>query len=92
MSVLEELTLEISSRVKDDRILTKTSWGNGGAISDDVLNFSLQHYSDLIVLTSSLDVTNKPHFIGPNVQKIVRAAKVPVLCVKKTGVFVGAAV
>jgi nucleotide-binding universal stress UspA family protein len=92
VTVLEELTMEISSRVKDDKIITKTAWGAGGGISEDVLNYSLQNNSDLIVVTSSLDVANKPHFIGPNVQKIIHGAKVPVLHIKRVAVHTSAAV
>lgn len=83
VSVLENLTMEISARVKEDRIITRTAWSAGGSIAEDVLSHSVQDHADLIVLSSSLDVTNKPNFIGPNVQKVINNSRVPVLHVRK---------
>ena len=86
MNLLEELTLEISSRIKEDRVITKTAWGSGSGIAEDVLSYAGQNNADLIILTTSLDVSNKPYFIGPNAQKIMSNAKMPVLSIRKIAV------
>jgi nucleotide-binding universal stress UspA family protein len=82
-NVLDEITLEISKKIREDKVIAKTSWGNGNGIAEDVLSYSGEHNPDLIVVTSSLDVTNKPHFVGPNAQKIISNAKMPVLSIRK---------
>lgn len=82
-NTLEEITMEISARIKEDRIIAKTAWGNGNGISEDVISYAGQYHPDLLVVTSSLDVTNKPHFVGPNAQKIINYSKVPVLSIRK---------
>jgi nucleotide-binding universal stress UspA family protein len=39
--------------------------------------------TDLIVISSTVDVANKPFFIGPISQRIINHARMPVLCVFK---------
>lgn len=89
-NVLDEIALEISKKIREDKIIAKTLWGNGNGIAEDVLSYSGEHNPDLLVVTSSLDVTNKPHFVGPNAQKIISHAKMPVLSIRKFSVPVTA--
>jgi hypothetical protein len=88
-NTLDEITMEISARIKEDRVIAKTSWGNGFGIAEDVLSYMGEHNPDLVVVTSSLDVTNKPHFIGPNAQKIINHSKTLLLSIKKVPVPAG---
>jgi nucleotide-binding universal stress UspA family protein len=84
--VLEKIIDEIKDKLEIDRIKPRASWSNGNIISEDVLEFAQQNNSDLIVVTSVLDVTIKPNFIGPHSQKIINCSKVPVLSIKKVPV------
>lgn len=82
-NLLDEITLEITKKIQDDKITAKTAWGNGYGIAEDVIAYAGQSNPDLLVVTSSLDVTNKLHFVGPNAQKIISHSKVPVLSIRK---------
>jgi nucleotide-binding universal stress UspA family protein len=85
-SVLDKILDEISLQLQQDNIIGRTSWGNGDAISQDVLEYIHTHLPDLVVLTSVLDVTTKPNFVGPHAQKIMHGSKVPVLSIKRIAV------
>ena len=82
-NLLDESTLEFSSMFSEDKVNIKATWGNGNGIAEDVLMHSNKYNPDLLIITSSLDVTNKPQFVGPNAQKIISSAKVPVLSNRK---------
>lgn len=79
----EEITREALERMHEDNVRSKTFWKDSYAISDDVLIHAQQESSDLIVVTAALDVTHKPFFVGPNVQKIISHSRVPVLSIRK---------
>lgn len=81
--ILNTIVEEIRKLLEKDRVQTKVSWGEGGTIADDILRFAMQRKPDLIIVTSAIDGTSKPRFIGPYTQKIIHCAKVPVLSIKK---------
>ena len=83
---IDDITAEIKEKIQADKVKLKSTWGDGNSIAEDVLHNSLQNSSDLLVITSALDVTNKPFFIGPNVQKIINHSKVPLLSIRKVPV------
>jgi nucleotide-binding universal stress UspA family protein len=85
--VIDDITAEIKEKIQADKVKLKSTWGDGNSIAEDVLHNSLQNSSDLLVITSALDVTNKPFFIGPNVQKIINHSKVPILSIRKVPVL-----
>ena len=82
-NVLDKILDEIRNRLVEDRIRVNINWNNTIAITDDILEFSQANNSDLIIVTSVLDITTKPGFIGPHSQKIINCSKVPVLNIKK---------
>ena len=84
--VLESIVDEIRDQLDDKKVKPRVSWSKGHGIAEDVLHFSMQEKNDLIIISSALDVTNKPQFIGPYTQKIINMAKIPVLTIKKIGV------
>ncbi len=84
--VLESIVDEIRDQLEMTKVRSKVNWSKGTGIADDVLLFSLEEKNDLIIISSALDVTNKQQFIGPHTQKILNAAKVPILTIKKLGV------
>jgi len=84
--VLEKIVEEIGRQIEADGVDVNTAWGGGEGISEDVLHHAQQSLNDLIVVTSLLDVANKPGFIGPHTQKIIHSARIPVLSTKGVGV------
>ena len=85
-SALDKIIDEIKHQLDLDRVKTAATWNSGNSIADDVLLETQQTNSDLVVVTSILDVTTKPNFIGPHTQKILHCSKVPVLSIKKINV------
>jgi nucleotide-binding universal stress UspA family protein len=88
-NVLDKIVQEIKDQLDADKIKPSISWGAGRTVADDVLSFAHQDNSDLIIITSVLDVTTKPKFVGPHTQKIINCAKAPILSIKKAGVVAG---
>jgi nucleotide-binding universal stress UspA family protein len=84
-SVLNKIISEISGQLDKDQVRAITAWGNGNTISDQILDYAQMNHTDLIAITSGLDVTTKPNFIGPHAQRIINCAKVPVISIKKIG-------
>ena len=82
-SLLDKIIDEIKEQLELDKVRTVTGWNSGGSIADDVLLEAQQTNAELLVLTSVLDVTTKPNFIGPHTQKILHYSKLPVLSIKK---------
>ena len=85
-NVLEKIIEEVRDRIDFEKVSARAVWGNGISIADDVLSYAHQNNPEMIVVTSGLDVTTKPNFIGPHTQRIVNCSKVPVLVIKKIGV------
>lgn len=84
--LLDRIIEEIREQLDKDKVKVTTSWGQGSSISTDVLHYSQLNNSDLIVLTSVLDISVKPHFIGPHIQRLIHCSRVPILSIKKFGV------
>ena len=87
-NVLDKIVHEIKDQLEADKVRAQISWGAGHTVADDVLFYAYQNNPDLIVITSVLDVTTKPRFVGPHTQKIINCAKTPVLSIKKASVNV----
>jgi nucleotide-binding universal stress UspA family protein len=85
-NVLDKIIDEIKDKLEMDNVKANAIWNSGNSIADDVLTQSQQTAAELIVITSVLDVTTKPNFIGPHTQKILHCSKVPVLNIKKLSV------
>lgn len=85
-SVLDTLLNEIKDELNNDKVKAKNSWTSGISIADDILKYAQKTNPDLIVVTSSLDVTSKPKYIGPHAQKIIHCSKFPVLSIKKVNI------
>jgi nucleotide-binding universal stress UspA family protein len=85
-SVLETIVGEIREQLKKDQVVAKPSWSEGNSIADEILKYSTKTSPDLVVVTSALDLTSKPKYIGPHAQKIIHSSKVPILSIKKLSV------
>ena len=86
--VLEEIVREIGDELSADGIQARHAWSSGNSIAEDVLEQAATSRTDMVVVTSALDVSSKQYFIGPNAQKIIGNAKVPVLSIRKVNVAI----
>jgi nucleotide-binding universal stress UspA family protein len=84
--VLEDLVHEIRHKLEEDKVQSIVRNSRGKNIAEDVLDTCSTINADMVVITSSVDVTSKQFFVGPNTQRIISHAKVPVLCVRRLGV------
>ena len=84
--ILEKIISEVGDQLENDKVQVVGSWSAGNTIADDVLRLTQQNSSDLIVISSMLDATSKPYFLGPHTQKIIHCSKIPLLSIKKIGV------
>ena len=82
-SVLGSIINEISNQLKEDQVTVKPLWNEGPGIAEEVVKYTSTSSPDLVVITSVLDVTSKPKYIGPHTQKIIHCSKAPVLTIKK---------
>jgi nucleotide-binding universal stress UspA family protein len=87
--LLDSLVNEIHDKLSTDRISVHTSWLLGNCVAENISAAIEQLKSDLLVVTSALDITPKSFFIGPHTQDIINITRIPVLCIKKkdTGSF-----
>ncbi|MGZ3853283.1 MAG: universal stress protein [Flavisolibacter sp.] len=84
-TVLDTIIAEIKNQLKIDAVMAKPFWSEGTSIAEEILRYS-NSASDLVVVTSGLDVTSKPKYVGPHAQKIIHCSRVPVLSIKKNTV------
>src|SRR4029078_2853453 len=82
--LLDSLVNEIHEKLALDKISPHTSWMFGN-VARNISNAINQSRSDLLVITSHLDIIAKSFFIGPHTQNIINTARIPVLCIKKNG-------
>lgn len=85
-SVLDTIVGEIKDQLNKDEVTAKPLWVEGQSIADEIVRYANKTNPDLVVVTSALDVTSKPQYIGPHAQKIIHCSKVPVLSIKKLSV------
>lgn len=85
-SVLDTIVGEIKEQLQKDQVTAKSLWIEGQGIADEIVRYANKTNPDLVVVTSALDVTSKPRYIGPHAQKIIHCSKVPVLSIKKLSV------
>jgi len=85
-SVMEDLVSEIQDKLNEDKVRANSTCLSGRNIVDNILMHSEQKSADLIVISPSVDVASKHFFVGPNAQRIIHRARVPVLNVKRVAV------
>ena len=76
----------IKDQLKKDQVTTRAFWNEGISIADEIVKYIYNTNIELVVVTSGLDVTSKPKYIGPHAQKIIHCSKAPVLSIKKNTV------
>ena len=83
--VLDSLVREIQHKLNADKVSAHTSWLLGSHVAENISEAVNQFKSDLLVITSALDITTKSFFVGPHTQNIINTTRIPVLCIKKNG-------
>ncbi len=81
--LLDQVIDDIRVQLNNDGMEVDSSWGHGVSVPQDVLQYAQLNGSQLIVVNSSLDVTTKPDYIGPHIQRILHQSSTPVLHLKK---------
>jgi nucleotide-binding universal stress UspA family protein len=74
---------ELKDKIEGHNVTTRVSKVNGATIPDRVLNMINRDRFDIVLLTPSIDMTNKQLFIGPHTQKIINQSPIPVLVIKR---------
>lgn len=85
-NVMEELFAEISDKLEEDKVRANVTCLSGRNLVDNILGYKEQKDTDLIVISPSVDVASKHFYVGPNAQRIIHQAAVPVLSVKRVAV------
>jgi nucleotide-binding universal stress UspA family protein len=85
-AVLETIVGEIKDQLKKDGVVAKPLWVEGNSIAEEIVKYINNTSPDIVVVTSALDATSKPKYIGPHAQKIIHCSKAPVLSIKKLSV------
>jgi nucleotide-binding universal stress UspA family protein len=85
-SVLETIIGEIRDQLQRDGVAVKPLWSEANSIADEIVRYTNKTNPDLVIVTSALDATSKPKYIGPYAQKIIHCSKAPVLSIKKLSV------
>jgi nucleotide-binding universal stress UspA family protein len=85
-SVLEIIVGEIKDQLKRDQVVVNPLWSESNNIADEIVQHAHKTNPDLVVVTSALDVSSKPRYIGPHAQKIIHCSKAAVLSIKKLSV------
>lgn len=85
-SVMEDLVSEIRDKLNEDKVNACISCLSGRNLVDNILRHSEEKDTDLIVISPSVDVASKHFYVGPNAQRIIHRARVPVLNLKRVAV------
>jgi nucleotide-binding universal stress UspA family protein len=78
-----EIVKELNS-MSNGRAPFTVSYSYGRNISEEVLDKADKTKTDLLVISSTVDMANKQFFIGPFSQRIINHARMPVLSVFRT--------
>ena len=74
---------ELKERLDEGTLKTSISNSPGYTIPDKVFSLLNHEKFDIVVITPSLDMTNKQLYIGPHTQKIINQSSVPILTIKR---------
>lgn len=80
--ILEKIESKIREKLHEENIQLSISRGNGNYIADEILSTALSETADLIFLANQPGSISKSKYIGPHTQKLLHAAKMPILNIK----------
>jgi nucleotide-binding universal stress UspA family protein len=76
-----EMARELNAKLRNAAINFAISYSNNRNVAEDVLEKADKVNADLIIISSTVDISNKQFFVGPFSQRIINHAKIPVLSV-----------
>ena len=82
-NMFNETLSQFQDSLQADKITTSINWNTDNAVSYNILSQADKSRSDLIILTTAIDVSNKQFFIGPISHYIIHHSRVPVLVINK---------
>jgi hypothetical protein len=82
-NVMRDTLSMIDDDVTNDRISVSFDWSTDNDVSHNILTQAEKNRSDIIILTTAIDVSNKQFFIGPIGHYIIHNSKIPVLVINK---------
>lgn len=80
---IDEALSQIIDTLAEDKVTTSIGWNSISAAAQNVLNEADKERSDLLVLNTAIDVSNKQFFLGPISHHIIHNTKIPVLVINK---------
>ncbi|MCU7549120.1 universal stress protein [Chitinophagaceae bacterium LB-8] len=81
--LFEYLLDEFKERTEGVPTKVSSQYSFGNNIAEIILKTAEELRSDLLLLTPSIDISNKQFFIGPYTQRILHHSKTPVLVIKR---------
>jgi nucleotide-binding universal stress UspA family protein len=78
---VSEMARELNAKLRNAAINFGVSYSNNRNVAEDVLDKADKMNADLIIVTSTVDISNKQFFVGPFSQRIINHAKIPVLSI-----------
>ena len=83
--MLKEMIENLKNLFTSDDVKFSASINYGNNIADDVIRKCNQVNADLLVITSSIDISRNYFYIGPHSQQMIHHSNVPILSIRKTG-------
>lgn len=77
--VLDKIVGDIKELTDADKVSVTTGWSRAGTGAHDIIQFAVQHKSELIVITSAVDSASKPNYISPIKQQLLHFSDIPIL-------------
>ena len=78
---VSEMARELNAKLRNAAINFGVSYSNNRNVAEDVLDKADKMNADLIIVSGTVDISNKQFFVGPFSQRIINHARIPVLSV-----------
>ncbi len=75
---------ELKDKINGSGLTVNITRGLGNNVPEIILNTVTRKKYDIVLLTPSIDMTNKQFFIGPYTQRIINQSPIPVLVIKRS--------
>ena len=82
-SVIRETLSMINDDITNDEVSVSFDWSTDNDVSHNILTQAEKNRSDIIILTTAIDVSNKQFFIGPIGHYVIHNSRIPVLVINK---------
>jgi nucleotide-binding universal stress UspA family protein len=79
-----EIARELNHYLNNAAVQVLVSYSEGKNVAEEVLEKADKTNADLIIVSTTVDVSNKQFFVGPFSQRIINHARIPVLCLLRS--------